>query len=290
MTIAELAVERHAAPYHPDAVDAAVGRDGAAILESMFPASLMAKVNEEVDEHLARHPEDGGLPTESDPYAVYLGLKTRRVNAMIAKIASAPRLVSREPVVEWARRVMRPCATSILLNTSELIEIQPGEQAQPLHRDSWCWAHAGSVPGTIVVNAMIALTPFTEENGATSLALGSFAWSADRMPRPNELTRAVMSPGDVLLFRGDLIHGGGANTTVGERRRGASMSYCAGWLRTVDNGVLTMPPERVRDLDPVNQELLGYRTYDGLSEGGGMLGLAAYDDPRIVFEPGASDG
>src|SRR5918999_41907 len=288
MTTADLAVERHAAPYDADAVDAAARRDGATILESVFPASLISKVNEEIDEYIACHPDEG-LPTESDLYAEYLGLKTRRINAMIAKIASVPRLTSCEPVVDWARRVMRPCATSILLNTSELIEIQPGQQAQPLHRDSACWAHLGSVPGPVVINAMIALTPFTEENGATSLAPGSFAWSADRMPHPYELTKAVMAIGDVLLFRGDLIHGAGANTTVGERRRGASMSYCAGWLRTVDNGVLVIPPERARELNPVNQELLGYSTYDGLSEGGGMLGLTAGGDPRTVLEPGTGD-
>lgn len=296
MTTAELALKRHAAPYDPAAVDAAVHRDGATILQAVFPTWITRKVNDEMDEHLTRHPGDGYLPDQSDPYAAYLGLKTRRVNAMIAKIPSALRLINCEPLVEWARRVMRPCAASILLNTSEFIEIHPGEKAQPLHRDTWCWAHAGSVPGPIMVNAMIALTPFTEDNGGTSLALGSYAWPSERMPQPHELVQAVMSAGDVLLFRGDLIHGGGANRTAGEHRRGASVSYCAGWLRTVDNGVLAVPPERARDLDPVIQDLLGYRSYDGLSEGGGVLGLAAYGDPRTLLAGdtslagGTSDG
>lgn len=286
MTTTRTGIDRHAAPFDPGAVDASVERDGAVILESVFPQSFVTRVNQEVDDWLARHPEEGRLPTESDVYAAYLGYKTRRVNAMIAKVDPVATIAANEVVVGWAQRVMRQCATSILLNTSELIEIQPGESPQPQHRDSQCWPHVQNPRGPVIVNAMVALTRFTQANGATVLAPGSFAWGPERAPEPAELVQAVMSPGDVLLFRGDLVHGGGANQTADERRRALSMSYCAGWLRTVDNGVLTVPPSRARALDPTLQALLGYAAYDGLPEGGGVLGLSANGDPRTALDNG----
>ncbi|WP_337822162.1 phytanoyl-CoA dioxygenase family protein [Amycolatopsis sp. A1MSW2902] len=288
-TAAEVSLDRHVAPFDQQAVDASVERHGATILRSVFPPALVARVNAEVDDWLATHPEDGQPPTDSDPYAAYLGLRTKRVNAMIAKLPSLPELVANEPTVAWARRVMAPRCTAILLNTSELIEIQPGESAQPMHRDSQCWAHVPMAGAPVMVNAMIALTRFTEENGATVVAPGSFGWGIERWPQDTELTQAVMEPGDVLLFRGDLIHGGGPNRTVDERRRAVSISYCAGWLRTVDNGVLAVPPDRARALDPTTRELLGYAIYDGLPEFGGVLGLTADGDPRYLFEPADAD-
>ena len=81
-----------------------------------------------------------------------------------------------------------------------------------------------------------------------------------------------MEPGDTLLFRGDILHGGGANTTE-TRRRGLSLSFCAGWLRPVENAILNIGPTEAVKLPPRVAGLLGYASYDGTAHRGGMLGL-----------------
>ncbi|MFE3961124.1 phytanoyl-CoA dioxygenase family protein [Nocardia sp. NPDC059091] len=155
-----------------------------------------------------------------------------------------------------------------------------GEPAQYPHRDNDSWPHLPPTTDSVLVNAMIALTPFTERNGATHIALGSHAWLPKQNPTADQLRQAVMSPGDVLLFRGDAIHGGGANRTGDEGRRGLSLSYCVGWLRPVEDSILNVPPGIARTLPPEAQALLGYTAHDAASTGGGMLGLYENGDPR----------
>lgn len=148
----------------------------------------------------------------------------------------------------WAERMLACVADSVLLNAGELIQIQPGEPAQYLHRDSDAWpAPIGLHP--LVVNCMLALGPFTAANGATRVVLGSHRWPAGRCPEEHELRPVELRPGDALLFPGDLVHGGGANRTD-QPRRGVSLSYCAGWLRPVENSVLNVPPGLARHLTP----------------------------------------
>ena len=90
-----------------------------------------------------------------------------------------------------------------------------------------------------------------------------------------------MEAGDALLFRGDVIHGGGANTTE-SHRRAVSVSYCAGWLRPVENSFLNVSRERAKILPTRVQKLLGYAAYDGKRDGGGLVGLYENGDPRAL--------
>ena len=79
---------------------------------------------------------------------------------------------------------------------------------------------------------MFALTDFTRENGATRVVPGSHKWAPDRQTRPEEITCAAMPAGSALIYLGSAIHGGGANTTTKESRRGMFLGYVVGWLRT----------------------------------------------------------
>ena len=174
-------------------------------------------------------------------------------------------------------------ASSVLLNAGELIQIQPGEPAQFPHRDSDSWpVPIGAEP--IIVNAIVALDDCTLENGATYVATGSWQWDAKRQPRPEEYARAVMQRGDAVLFRGDLIHGGGENQSE-DRRRALSISYCAGWLRPVENSFLNLSRETVRQQPEALAGLLGYAAHDGTQNRGGMVGLFENGDPARVLEP-----
>ena len=136
--------------------------------------------------------------------------------------------------------------------------------------DSWPALPLGATP--VIVNAIIALDDFTLDNGATHVALGSHHWPVGRAAQPDELGRAVMHAGDVLLFRGDLVHGGGANTTA-YRRRALSLSYCAGWLRPVEHHAANLGLDVIRAAPRPLRDLLGGGVHDATAMGGGILGL-----------------
>jgi len=73
---------------------------------------------------------------------------------------------------------------------------------------------------------------------------------------PN-IIQAMMPAGSVMLYRGSLLHGGGANSTAAPRL-GVIIEFCAGWLRPQENHVLAVPRSTVRKLPSKLQELLGY--------------------------------
>ena len=122
-----------------------------------------------------------------------------------------------------------------LLNTGQLIEIGPGESAQELHHDESAWPEVPSPRPQLEIEAMFALTGFTEANGATQVVPGSHRWSKGRKASPEEVTRAEMKAGSALIYLGTTIHGGGANITLHEKRRGMFLGYVVGWLRTEEN-------------------------------------------------------
>ena len=207
------------APYDWAVVDAAVLADGAAVVSGLLDAPLVETLNREIDAWLDAHPGTGGPASGSGLYDAFLGHRTVRLHGLCAKLPHGAAVVGHEHLVAWAERLLAPMAHSIQLNAGELIQIGPDEPAQLPHRDSDSWPNLPRSDQPTVVNAMVALTPFSWDNGATHLALGSHRWADGRAAASEEMVRGEMQPGDVLLFRGDILHGGGANTTDAPRRR-----------------------------------------------------------------------
>ncbi len=235
---------RFTRPYDWGKIDSAVQTIGGAIVEDLLASKEVESLNDQVDESLALHGDMANAATGSGVYDTFLGHKTLRLHGLVEKVPASANLIGRDELVDWAERMIAPVANSVLLNAGELIQIQPDEPAQYLHRDTDSWPiPIGAHPH--LVNAIVALDPCTLENGATYLAPASWQWEPRRQPQDGELIRAIMKPGDALLFRGDLVHGGGENKTD-SRRRVLSISYCAGWLRPVENSFLNLSRETVR--------------------------------------------
>jgi len=55
-----------------------------------------------------------------------------------------------------------------------------------------------------------------------------------------------MPIGSALLYRGKIIHGGGANTTDDESRIGLHAGFCCGWLRVEEKDQLRVPLDKER--------------------------------------------
>ena len=93
---------------------------------------------------------------------------------------------------------------------------------------------------------------------------GSHLWPAERAAQADEIVSAEMPAGSALYYLGSAIHGGGANTTTSESRRGLFLGYVVGWLRTEENLFLTVPIEEVKSMPLRVQELLGYKAHGGI--------------------------
>lgn len=111
------------------------------------------------------------------------------------------------------------------MTTAQVIEIGPGNPAQRLHRD------LGNMPPYYdmgprgpegMINCLIALSDFTDANGATRVIPGSHKWANFHDLGSPEMTIPVeMKAGDVFVFSAKTVHGGGCNRTeiIGEEWR-----------------------------------------------------------------------
>lgn len=279
---------RFARPYDWVGIDEAVRTIGGVIVENLLTSSEVQSLNDQADDSLEIHCDAAKAATGSNVYDTFLGHKTLRLHGLIEKMPASAYLIGLTDLLDWAERMIEPLASSILLNAGELIQIQPGEPAQYLHRDTDSWP-VPIGPHPHLVSAIVALDPCTLENGATYVAPESWLWELRHQPQADELTRGVMKSGDALLFRGDIVHGGGENTTD-SRRRVLSISYCAGWLRPVENSFLNLSHETVRSLPPKLQAILGYAPYDGTKRSGGMIGLYENGDPARALETKRASG
>ena len=226
-----------------DGVVDALERDGWALVENVMSRDAVDAARAELTEILKTTPVGRGE---------FEGFKTKRIYGLFGKTRTLDAAATNPLVLGVLDRVLE----HYQLSAPTGIEIGPGERAQPLHPDDAIYPLARP-HDEIVVNAMWPLCDFTAENGGTVLVPGSHLW-ADEFPGADTPTITVEMPaGSLLLYRGSLWHGGGANDTD-RPRLGVVLHYSASWLRPVENHVLVVPPEVARDLPERLQELLGY--------------------------------
>ena len=201
----------------------------------------------------------------------FTGFHTQRIGALIARSRACGELALEPRVLDAARTYLAEHCDDVQLHFTSAVAIAPGESAQILHRDRGIWG--GYVPRQIepLFSTIWALTPFTQENGATQVVVGSHRWEKKRQPAPDEIAYAEMSPGSVLCYNGTVLHGGGANTSEDETRVGVFLHYTLNWLRQEENQYLSCPPEHAEHLTQELRALIGY------AKGGYVLGF--YSDP-----------
>ena len=80
-----------------------------------------------------------------------------------------------------------------------------------------------------------------------------------------------------VFWEGAMWHAGGANTTE-DRRYAVSIDYCAGYLRTQENFLLSLPRERVAAFPEDLKRLVG------LSKRTGGLGHVYNHEPDALMQ------
>jgi len=244
---------------------------GYAIVRGALSAHEVAALSSAVDRALA----DFAIPFGTNEF---LGFRTRRVFNLLARSEAFEALPVHAALLPLAEELLGP---DCLLSSLTAIEMNPGETSQPLHADD------GTLPlprphPPYTCTAIVALTDFTAENGATHFVPGSH--ERDRRPRPSERAetqQALMPAGSALVYHGSLWHGGGANDSAA-RRLAIIVNYCAGFLRQEECQLLAVPRERVAKMAPRLQALVGYSTYKGL------LGHVDQRSPAELVNPNAA--
>lgn len=230
-----------------EALVAAIREDGALIIDNLIDRAQVEAVMSEL------RPYMDATPAGRDTFT---GFQTTRTGALVARSPEARRLVMHPAILAACDLFLLPSCDRYQLHLTQIIRIGPGQPRQVLHRDKLAWG--GFLEGVEPqLNTIWAMTDFTRENGATQVVPGSSDWPRDRRATEDEIAFAEMSAGSVLLYTGSVIHGGGENTTQGDRV-GLNLTYCLGWLRQEENQYLSCPPAIARTLDPALQALLGY--------------------------------
>jgi ectoine hydroxylase-related dioxygenase (phytanoyl-CoA dioxygenase family) len=255
---------------------AALTRDGACVVEGAVSTEHLAGLNHDLEALISTTTPQMRNPNREVMERFY-GTKTIRLDGLPAKSDTFVRFMLDPAMHDVCQHFLLPNCPDYLLNTAQLIQIGPGENAQRLHRDEEAWPNMPHERPELSVEALIALNDFTVENGATQVVPGSHRWARGREPEPTEITHAVMKAGSAVYYLGSTLHGGGANVTQNESRRGLFYGYVVGWLRTAENMFLTVPLDKVRHMPTRVQELLGYKPLDG-------VGLVDVGSPMALLE------
>jgi hypothetical protein len=232
----------------PDEVAAAVGSDGAAIVDGVAPEALLQRIESELRPYL------DATPTGPDDFS---GDRTRRTGSLIARSPGCRELVM-HPLALGTARTFLGHATTIQLHLTQAIAIGPGETPQPIHRDQWAFDFFPFPAGyEVQCNTIWALTDFTEENGATRVVPGSNLCEDRLSFAPDDTEPSTMARGSVLFYSGSVYHGGGANRSDAARI-GLNITYNVAWLRQEENQYLSVPREVAETLPTDLLRVMGY--------------------------------
>jgi len=277
----------------PDAVCAAIERDGGVIVEGMFPPDVMQRVNDEVDAAV-----DAADPQQeffNPVLSAFHGPNTKQVAGIPGISRTFAVDVMCHPLyLALCDRILLPSCARYQLNLGHLLQRGPGADEQWLHRDEVVWSDVPFPHPELQLASVIAFVDFTKDNGATRLVPGSHRWPDRDLPvveqmqaaiDPDQIAYAEMPAGSAVIYLGSTIHAGGANVTD-IPRRGAHLSFTLGWLRTEENNYLSVPPEYAATLPRQAQELLGYAVHDSIGRGGGYLGMVRMQDPVDLMARG----
>jgi ectoine hydroxylase-related dioxygenase (phytanoyl-CoA dioxygenase family) len=231
-----------------DEIATALNAQGAAIVKNVISRDTAEQIRGELEPW---------LPSAYLGQDAFAGFKTRRLGGLTIKSPTFAGLLTRPLMLGVCDRLLQPHCSLYQLSLTQAIEIGPGEPAQTLHRDDICYSIPPPHPEFEVLFAL-ALTEFTEESGATRIALGSHRWGLDHVAHPEETVPAVMPVGSVLFFLGSTWHGGGNNRSM-NLRVGVFAKYSLGKLRQEENQFLLAPPDVARTLSPELRALIGYK-------------------------------
>ncbi len=261
-----MSIKHLAATASADEVTAALAQDGAAIVDRLVTSKVMDTVADEL------RPFMDATRFGPDDFS---GRRTKRTGGLVGRSQGCRDLVMNPLVLATTRKVLSQ-AMSFQLHLTQVIAIDPGQPAQPIHRDQWVFDFFPFPKDyEVQCNTLWAMTDFTEQNGATRVVPGSNHFEDKLQLRENDTVPAEMTKGSVLFYTGSVYHGGGANRSDATRV-GINITYNVSWLRQEENQYLSVPLEIARTLPVELLRLMGYAR--------GAYALGYVDDLRDPIE------
>lgn len=221
---------------------AAIDRDGYVIWNNLLSADECREIREVVRPWLGHTGRNA-----------FEGKRTQRIYSVLSRTRACDGLVDHPRVLAVLDRLLMP---NYLLSMLQAINIQPGETAQlPHHDDGFYPIPRPRAP--LAAATIWAIDDFTADNGSTVVIPGSHRWG-NRPPGPDDHAVPVVMPaGSCVFFVGTLWHGGGANTTTGDRLA-LTAQYCEPWLRPMEPFGMSLSRDIARAVSEDIRRMLGY--------------------------------
>ena len=182
------------------------------------------------------------------------GQQTNHTHNLLAKTRAVDEVLVDDRLLKLVEGVLGP---DFQVSGVAAMRPGPGDQRQWMHQDDGHYPIPRPHP-PLIVNTLIALDPFTVENGATEVVPGSHR-RVERVD-PDAATVSVEMPlGGLLLWEGALWHRGGGNSTRNEYRRSINVNFNLAWLKQRENQFIGVPPEVVVAMPEKLQALIGYK-------------------------------
>lgn len=270
----------------PEIVKSIIDEDGGVIIKGLFAAQV-DRFNADMEATVAGWAAGYDGPEWMTEFA---GKKTKRITQLVRRSKTfREEMIDHEIMLSYIDTLMLETSDSYWMNAAQIIEIQPGEKQQFLHRDLEnypVFRSYGPAGPEVMCNCIIAISDYTEDMGATRVIPGSHKWpdfnDRERMDNTPSIP-AVMEKGDAMIFSGKVVHGGGANIS-NRPRRALTLAFCPGWLVPEEAYPFAIPLEMARTLSKRAQQLTGFRSMHNQKMGGGTLWSLDYIELAKVLE------
>jgi ectoine hydroxylase-related dioxygenase (phytanoyl-CoA dioxygenase family) len=216
---------------------------GYLVIRNAVSRSVARRLSVDLSNHCERTPFGSGA---------FYGNRTKRFGRLLLRSSQSIHLVMHERILAIAEAILLPACERIQLNTTQAIQIHPGEGQQFPHRDDAMWRLPPS-SAECLVNVMWPLCSFNQHNGGTMLWPKTDA----QQPDPGRAIVPDVEPGDALVFLGSTYHCGGANCSDAPRL-GLVIGYSLGWLRQHENQYLAYSADEVARFPDQLRSLIGY--------------------------------
>ena len=237
--------------------------DGGLIIKNFLSADQVQRFSNDITPALdSLH---SGSTNSNPDIAEFHGQNTKRLtNLVTISKTFRDELVDHDQVHELAEKIFVEESGTYWMTTAQVIDIGPGNKAQPLHRDLENNPHfllMGPKGPETAINFLIALTDFTEENGATRVIPGSHVWPdfKDR-GKPEMTIPAVMQAGDALFISGKIVHGGGSNQTTNVWRKAVAFAFQPGFLTPEEAYPFVVDMKLAKTMSERAQRMIGFRS------------------------------
>ena len=231
-----------------DLLDAA----GCLVIHDAASAETLAAIRAELEVPLAAAKVGTDAPEDFYPG------HTRRITALMGRSPAARDLAMDATISDLCDRHLLQNSPEYQVHVTAALEVGPGARDQILHREEDPFDFFPVPRPNLILATMWAVSDFTTANGGTQLVPGSHRWEEGRSAKPDEIVRAEMPAGSVLVWLGGTLHGAGANVTDSEWRYGVIITYSLSWLRQEENQSFSMPLKDAYELPDATRRRLGF--------------------------------